>query len=200
MSALLGTKLGMTRVFDETGRNIPVTAILAAPCVVTQRKTVAKDGYDAVQLGMGSKRHPNKAQVGHTKGLDTTPQVVREFRTLNPEEYEVGQMIDATVFPLGSQIKIVGTSKGKGFQGVIKRHNFSRGPETHGSDHHRAPGSIGAMFPQHVFKGMRMPGHMGNEQISVRKVKIVDVLLSENIILVKGPVPGIRGALVEMSL
>lgn len=200
MSALLGTKLGMTRVFDETGRNVPVTAILAGPCVVTQRKTIDKDGYNAVQLGLGAKRHPNKSQAGHSKGLDTTPQHLREFRTLNPEEYQVGQVLDATTFPAGSVIKVTGTSKGKGFAGVIKRHNFSRGPETHGSDHHRAPGSIGSMFPQHVMKGHGMPGHMGNEQISVRKVKVVDVIADQNIILVKGPVPGIRGALVEMSL
>jgi large subunit ribosomal protein L3 len=200
MSALLGTKLGMTRVFDETGRNVPVTAILAGPCVVTQRKTIEKDGYNAVQLGLGTKRHPNKSQVGHTKGLEATPQVLREFRTLNPEEYQVGQTLDATTFTTGAVLKVTGTSKGKGFAGVIKRHNFSRGPETHGSDHHRKPGSIGSMFPQHVMKGKGMPGHMGNEQISVRKVKVVDVIADQNIILVKGPVPGIRGALVEMSL
>ncbi|HSI20651.1 MAG TPA: 50S ribosomal protein L3, partial [Verrucomicrobiae bacterium] len=106
----------------------------------------------------------------------------------------------ATTFPIGSLVKVTGTSKGKGFQGVIKRHNFSRGPETHGSDHHRAPGSIGSMFPQHVLKDMKMPGHMGNEQISIRKVKVVDIIADQNIILVKGPVPGVRGALVEMSL
>lgn len=200
MSALLGTKLGMTRVFDDTGRTVPVTAILAGPCVVTQRKTVDKDGYSAVQLGMGTKRHPNKAQVGQSKGLESTPQVVREFRGLNPDEYQIGQILDATTFPTGSIIKITGTSKGKGFAGVIKRHNFSRGPETHGSDHHRAPGSIGSMFPQHVMKGHGMPGHMGNEQVSVRKVKVVDVLTEQNIILVKGPVPGVRGALIEMAL
>lgn len=200
MSALLGTKLGMTRVFDETGRNVPVTAILAGPCVVTQRKTVEKDGYNAVQIGFGTKRHPSKPQVGHTKGLDATPQTLCEFRTLNPDDYTVGQVIDVSVFAIGNQVKITGTSKGKGFQGVIKRHNFSRGPETHGSDHHRRPGSIGSMNPQHVFKDQKMPGHMGNEQISVRKVKVVDIIADKNIILVKGPVPGIRGALVEMSL
>lgn len=200
MSALLGHKLGMTRVFDESGRTVPVTAILAGPCVVTQRKTIEKDGYNAVQIGLGIKRHPNKPQVGHTKALKDTPQELREFRSIDPASVEVGQVMDTSVFPIGSVIKVTGTSKGKGFAGVIKRHNFSRGPETHGSDHHRAPGSIGAMFPQHVLKGMGMPGHMGNERVSVRKVKVVDVLPDKNIILVKGPVPGIRGALVEMSL
>lgn len=200
MSALLGTKLGMTRVFDQTGRNVPVTAILAGPCVVTQRKTVEKDGYNAVQLGFGAKRHPNKAQTGHTKALSSTPQHLREFRGLNPDDYQIGQTLDVTTFEVGNTLKLTGTSKGKGFAGVIKRHNFSRGPETHGSDHHRKPGSIGSMFPQHVMKGHGMPGHMGNEQISVRKVKVVDVLPDQHIILVKGPVPGVRGALVEMSL
>lgn len=200
MSALLGTKLGMTRVFDETGRTVPVTAILAGPCVVTQCKTLERDGYNAVQIGFGAKRHPNKSEVGHTKDQDATPRFVREFRTLNPADFQVGQTLNATTFEIGAVVKITGTSKGKGFAGVIKRHNFSRGPETHGSDHHRAPGSIGAMFPQHVMKGHGMPGHMGNEQVSVRKVKVVDILPQENVILVKGPVPGIRGALVEMSL
>lgn len=198
MSALLGHKIGMTRVFDANGRNIPVTAIVAGPCVVTQRKTTEKDGYNAVQLGFGAARHPRKPQVGHTKSLDHTPQFLREFRTLSPEEYELGQVIDVTAFTVGAKLKISGTSKGKGFAGVIKRHNFSRGPESHGSDHHRAPGSIGAMFPQHVTKGRGMPGHMGDERISVRKVEVVDVIAAENLILVKGPVPGVRGALVEL--
>jgi large subunit ribosomal protein L3 len=200
MTALLGHKLGMTRVFDAAGRTIPVTAILAGPCVVTQRKTIEKDGYNAVQLGLGTDRHPTKSEVGHAKAAGAAPQFLREFRTLDPAEFTVGQKIEATAFEIGAVIKVTSTSKGKGFAGVIKRHNFSRGPETHGSDHHRAPGSIGAMFPQHVMKGHGMPGHMGNEQVSVRKVKVVDVLGDQNIILVKGPVPGIRGALVEMSL
>jgi large subunit ribosomal protein L3 len=200
MAALLGQKLGMTRVFDENGRSIPVTAIQAGPCVVTQRRTLEKDGYTAVQIGYGTERHPRKPQAGHTKDLDQTPKHLREFRALNPDDFEVGQKLDATVFEVGNLVKVTGTSKGKGFAGVIKRHNFSRGPETHGSDHHRAPGSIGSMFPQHVLKGMRMPGHMGDDRISIRKVKVVDVLADQNIILVKGPVPGVRGALVEMSL
>jgi large subunit ribosomal protein L3 len=200
MAALLGQKIGMTRIFDEAGRSIPVTAIQAGPCVVTHCKTVEKDGYTAVQIGYGVERHPRKPQAGHTKQLENTPKFLREFRTLNPEEFQVGQTLDASVFETGNIIKVTGTSKGKGFAGVIKRHNFSRGPETHGSDHHRAPGSIGAMFPQHVTKGRGMPGHMGDEQISIRKVKVVDVLPEQNIILVKGPVPGVRGALVELTL
>jgi large subunit ribosomal protein L3 len=199
MSAILGYKLGMTRVFTPEGRSIPVTAVQAGPCIVTQRKVVDRDGYNAVQLGLGTKRHPTKPEAGHTKDLPATPQVLREFRTLDPEAFTVGQEITASDFATGDLIKISATSKGKGFAGVIKRHNFSRGPETHGSDHHRAPGSIGAMYPQHVTKGRGMPGHMGNERISVRKVQVVDVLAEQNIILVKGPVPGVRGALVELS-
>jgi large subunit ribosomal protein L3 len=199
MSALLGLKLGMTRVFDEKGRSIPVTAILAGPCVVTQTKTIEKDGYTAVQIGFGTAKHPNQPEQGHAKSLSATPQHLREFRALDPSEYSVGQTLDSTVFEKGATLKLTGTSKGKGFSGVIKRHNFSRGPETHGSDHHRAPGSIGAMFPQHVLKGMGMPGKMGHEQISIRKVKIVDIIADQNLILVKGPVPGVRGALIEMA-
>lgn len=190
----------MTRVFDQNGRVVPVTAIEAGPCVVTQIKTKGKDGYDAVQLGFGVKRHPNKPQTGHTKSLDETPQFLREFRTMDPANYKVGQELDITTLEIGALIKLTGTSKGKGFSGVIKRHHFSRGPETHGSDHHRAPGSIGAMFPQHVTKGHGMPGKMGAEQVSVRKVKVVDLIPEQNLLLVKGPVPGVRGAFVEITL
>lgn len=200
MSALLGLKIGMTRIFDQTGRTVPVTAIQAGPCFVTQIKTLEKDGYSAVQIGFGTKKHPNQPEKGHTKSLKATPQFVREFRTEDTSAYELGKELDCSLFEVGTTVKLTGTSKGKGFQGVIKRHNFSRGPETHGSDHHRAPGSIGAMFPQHVTKGHGMPGRMGNEQISVRKVKIIDVIPEENLILVKGPVPGVRGALIEISL
>lgn len=190
----------MTRIFDQQGRTVPVTAIQAGPCVVTQIKTIEKDGYSAIQLGFGTKKHPNQPEKGHTKALKATPQHLSEFRLDDTSEYEVGKEISCTIFEPGTSVKLTGTSKGKGFAGVIKRHNFSRGPETHGSDHHRAPGSIGAMFPQHVFKGQKMPGRMGNEQISVRKVKVVDVIPEENLILVKGPVPGVRGALVEITL
>ena len=189
----------MTRVFDQNGRSVPVTAIEAGPCVVTQIKTIAKDGYAAVQIGFETKRHPNKPEVGHAKPAGEAPQFLREFRTLDPEEYSVGQKLDVNSLPVGTVLKLTATSKGKGFAGVIKRHNFSRGPETHGSDHHRAPGSIGAMFPQHVMKGHGMPGHMGDEQVSIRKVKVVDLIPEQNLLLVKGPVPGSRGTLVEIS-
>lgn len=200
MKALLGIKLGMTRIFDQNGRTVPVTAIQAGPCVVTQKKTVEHDGYAAVQIGLGAARHPKQAQAGHTKSLDKTPQVLREFRSETDEDSEVGQLIDCSVLTIGDRLKLIGTSKGKGFAGVIKRHHFARGPQTHGSDHHRAPGSIGSMFPQHVLRGKKMPGRMGNEQITVRKVEVVDIDRANNLVLVKGPVPGTPGSLVEMSV
>jgi len=198
MITLLATKIGMTRVFDEMGRSVPVTALKAEPCVVTQRKTEESDGYSAIQLGTGSAKHPSKPEAGHTQKLDTTPQFIREFRVANDSEYTVGQMIDCTSVQTGDLVKLIGTSKGKGFAGVIKRHNFHRGPQTHGSDHHRAPGSIGSMFPQHVFRGKKMPGRMGNEQVSIRRVKVVDIIPDQNLILVKGPVPGSPGTLIEI--
>jgi len=199
MIALLGKKLGMTRVFNEAGKAIPVTAIEAGPCVVTQQKTAANDGYNAIQIGLGAQKHPNKPEAGHTKDLPSTPQFLREFRLEDSEGIQVGAQLDCSTVQVGDLLKLVAVSKGKGFAGVIKRHNFHRGPETHGSDHHRAPGSIGSMFPQHVLKGQKMPGKMGNDQVTVRKVKVVDVIPEQNLILVKGPVPGIRGGLVEIS-
>lgn len=199
MSAILGHKVGMTRIFDQNGRSIPVTIVEAGPCQVVQRKTIEKDGYSAIQVGIGTKKHPNKPAIGHAKTLKNAPQDIREFRVAADADYTVGQELVCTIFAEGDAVKITGTSKGKGFAGVIKRHNFSRGPETHGSDHHRKPGSIGAMFPQHVHKGHGMPGRMGNEQISVRKVKVVAIIPEKNLLLVKGPVPGVPGALIEIS-
>jgi large subunit ribosomal protein L3 len=198
---LLGYKMGMTRVFMEDGKVIPVTALEVTPCVVTQVKSIDKDGYTAVQIGSGTKKHPNKPLEGHVKAAAAAaPQHLREFRTEDTSEFTVGQTIDLSALTAGALLSITGTSKGKGFAGTIKRHNFHRGPETHGSDHHRRPGSNGSMFPQHVLKGKKQPGHLGNEQVTVRKVKVVDILHAENIVLVTGPVPGVRGALVELNL
>ena len=200
MNVLLGTKIGMSRIFDENGRSVPVTAIRTEGSVVTQVKTFAKDGYEAVQVGYGVKRHPTKPQTGHTKELGHTPQFLREFRAEATPDNEVGQLMGTGTFKTGDLVRLTAVSKGKGFAGVIKKHHFARGPQTHGSDHHRAPGSIGSMFPQHVLKGKKMPGKMGNEQITVRRVQIVDVLADQNVLLVKGPVPGSVGNLVELSL
>jgi large subunit ribosomal protein L3 len=199
MKVLLGTKLGMSRIFDESGRAIAVTAIQAGTTTVVQVKDVTTDGYTAIQVGMGAQRHPNKPESGHAKALATVPQHLREFRG-NTEDSIAGSAFNADAFKTGDLVKLTAVSKGKGFAGVIKKHNFARGPQTHGSDHHRAPGSIGSMFPQHVLKGKKMPGKMGNEQVTVRKVEIVDVLADQNILLVKGPVPGSNGGLVELSL
>ena len=200
MTVLLGKKIGMSRLFTEAGRIVPVTAIEATPCFITQIKTVQKDGYVAVQIGYGTKRHPNKPQVGHTKALETTPQVLREFRSEDTGDLKVGDIFDVTSLKAGDLLRISATSKGKGFSGVIKRHNFHRGPETHGSDHHRAPGSIGSMFPQHVLRGQKMPGKMGNDRVTIRKVEVVDIDVKNNVVFVKGPVPGSRGNLVELSV
>jgi large subunit ribosomal protein L3 len=198
MKAILGVKIGMTRIFLPDGKVVPVTAIQAGPCAVSQIKTINVDGYSAVQLGLGTKRHAKKPQVGHTKNLSATPKTLREFRLSEEISAQVGDVWDVSQFSVGDAVTVVGTSKGKGFAGVIKRHNFHRGPETHGSDHHRAPGSIGSMFPQHVLKGQKMPGKMGNDQVTVRKVAVVDVHPTENLLFLKGPVPGIRGSLVEI--
>lgn len=200
MNVLLGTKIGMSRIFDENGRSVPVTAIRTGETVVTQVKTLQKDGYEAVQVGYGTKRHPTKPQVGHTKELGHAPQFLKEFRAKETPTNTVGEILTCATFKPGDLLLLTAISKGKGFAGVIKKHHFARGPQTHGSDHHRAPGSIGSMFPQHVLKGKKMPGKMGNDQITVRRVKVVDVLESEGVLLVKGPVPGSVGNLIELSL
>jgi len=198
MNYLITTKVGMTRVFDATGRAVPVTALQVEPTVVVQRKTVEKDGYSAIQCGAIAHRHPGKPLQGHAKQLPFTPRELHEVLVDAEADYQVGQMLDLSQFAKGDAIKLVATSKGKGFAGVIKRHNFSRGPETHGSDHHRAPGSIGSMFPQHVTKGRRMPGHMGNDRVTVRGVEVVDIFPEQNLLLVKGPVPGVPGGIVQV--
>jgi large subunit ribosomal protein L3 len=199
MTTLLGRKLGMTRVFDANGRSIPVTAIEAGPCVVVRRKTAASDGYSAIAVGFGVAKHPNKPLQGQSKHLPAAPQHIQEFRVAEEESFDPGQPLDCASVAVGERLNITATSKGKGFSGVIKRHHFRRGPETHGSDHHRAPGSIGSMFPQHVRKGKRMAGRMGNAQVTVRKVQVVDIFPDKNIILVKGAVPGIHGSLVRLQ-
>ena len=199
MTMILGHKLGMTRIFKDNGQSIPVTLIEVNPCIVTGVKTVEKDGYSAVQIGSGKAKHPNKPQIGQNKEIGFVPQDIKEYRTDEIDGIEVGKEISCADFAIGSKLKLVGQSKGKGFAGVIKRHNFSRGPQTHGSDHHRATGSIGTMFPQHVMKDKRMPGRMGDKRITVAGVEIVDIIAEQNIFAVKGAVPGSRGTLVALS-
>jgi large subunit ribosomal protein L3 len=189
----------MTRLFADDGSVVPVSVIEATPNTVTRIRDVEKDGYTAVQLGAGVARRSTKPVAGQFKHLDKElqhPKSVREVRLDATDDYEVGQQLGVDLFEAGELVDVTGVSKGHGFTGVIARHNFRRGPKTHGSDHHRAPGSIGAgTYPGRVWKGSRMPGHMGNEQVTVKKLKVVKVDPDRNLILVKGAVPGARNGL-----
>ena len=199
MKGILGIKIGMSQVFTKTGKLIPVTVIEVEPNVVTQIKTVEKDGYDAIQLATGSIREglSNKPAIGHTKKANTTPKrFLREIRGVNVNDYTLGQTIGVDIFEAGEIVDVTGTSKGKGFQGVIKRHNQSTGPMGHGSQYHRGVGSLGTMLPMHVLKGKKMPGQMGNVQRTVQNLEIVSVDTEDNVILVKGNVPGPKKSLV----
>jgi large subunit ribosomal protein L3 len=193
---LIGRKVGMTQVFAEDGTMVPVSVVAIEPNTVTELRTPERDGYSAVQVGTGKARKLTKPRLGQLRDL---PRVrdVREFRVDDVAGYEVGQTLDVSLFEEGESVNITGTSKGKGFAGTIKRHHFRRGPETHGSDSHRAPGSIGGgTYPGKVFKGTPMAGHMGYERITVRHATIVRTDTERNLLLVKGPVPGHRNALI----
>jgi len=199
MKGILGKKIGMTQVFTKNGKLIPVTVIEIEPNVVTQIKTVEKDGYDAIQLGYETIRAKvsNKAKVGHTNKANTEPKrFLREIRGVNVNDYTLGQVIDASLFAKGEIVDVSGVSKGKGFQGVIKRYNQSRGPMGHGSQYHRGVGSLGTLLPMHVLKGKKLPGHMGNVLCTIQNLEVVDVDLENNVILVKGNVPGPKKSLV----
>ena len=189
---LLGKKLGMTQIFDETGRVIPVTVLQVGPCVVTQLKTKERDGYEAVQLGFGESKRLNRPERGQRKAAGTNSRYLREMKADDISGYEVGQVVDCSMFPVGARVDVAGTSKGKGFQGTVKRHGFAGGPKTHGqSDRHRAPGSIGSSAtPGRVFKNMKMAGQMGNERKTVQGLEVVRVDPEKNLVLVRGSVPG----------
>jgi len=193
MIGILGRKIGMTQVFDETGQAIPVTVIEAGPCYVTQIKTVECDGYTAVQLGFEEtkRKRLTRAQLGHLEGLPPLRHL-REVRTSDIEGFDVGQKVDVGIFSAGDRVDVTGISKGKGFAGVMKRHRFAGGPATHGqSDRARAPGSVGATTtPGRVFKGTRMPGRMGNDRVTVQNLRVVQVDPERNLLLVRGAVPG----------
>ncbi len=197
MEGIIGRKVGMSQVFLPNGRVEPVTVIEVGPCVVIQVRTPEKDGYSAVQLGFGISKRLNKPERGHLKELGNF-RTLREFRLDDPgakapvETYEPGKEITAALFEAGEIVDVIGTSKGKGFQGGVKRHNFHGGPKTHGqSDRHRAPGSIGAgTTPGHVLKGTRMAGHMGNERVTQRNLTVVEADPERNVLLVRGAVPG----------
>ena len=200
---LIGKKLGMTQIFDEQGKVIPVTVIEAGPCVVAQVKTVETDGYNAIQLGFGDVKESkiNKPEKGHFAKSKLTPKKhLREFRLDSVENINVGDELKADTFTAGDQLDIQGTSKGKGFQGVIKRHGQSRGPMGHGSMYHRRPGSMGpTSTPGRVFKGKKLPGHMGSQTITIQIWEVVRVDLDKNVILVKGSVPGAKGAILKLK-
>ena len=189
----------MTRIFAEDGSVVPVSVIEATPNTVTRLRTVETDGYTAVQLGGGVARRSTKPVAGQFKHLDKElqrPKHVREVRIDGTDGYEVGQQVRVDLFEAGELVDVTGVSKGHGFTGVIERHNFRRGPKSHGSDHHRAPGSIGAgTYPGRVWKGTKMAGHLGNEQVTVKKLKVVKIDPERNLILVKGAVPGARNGL-----
>ena len=199
---VIGKKLGMTQIFSEEGMAIPVTVIKVDTTVVTQIKTVEKDGYNAIQVGTipAKEKHLTKAEIGHFKknGLDNYRHL-QEFRVDNVADYTVGQVIDLSVLNDTQKVDVTGTSIGKGFQGTVKRWNFSRGPMAHGSKNHRAPGSIGAgTTPSRVIKGKRMAGNMGNERVTISKLKLVKVDNENGLVLVKGSVPGCEGRLVTI--
>ena len=199
---ILGRKIGMTQVFAENGELIPVTVIAANPNVVLQKKTTETDGYNAIQLGFEDKREKltNKPEQGHTAKASTTPKrFIREIRDADVDGLEVGQEVKVDVFATGEIVDVTGISKGKGFQGVIKRHGQSRGPMSHGSRYHRRPGSMGPVAPNRVFKGKKMPGHMGAVKVTVQNLEVVRVDAEQNLILVKGAVPGPKKSLVMIK-
>ena len=189
----------MTRIFGDDGTVVPVSVIEATPNTVTRIRSAEQDGYTALQLGAGTARRVTKPVAGQFKHLgkdQQRPRSVREVRVESADGFEIGQQVGVDVFEAGELVDVTGVSKGHGFTGVIARHHFRRGPKTHGSDHHRAPGSIGAgTFPGRVWKGTRMAGHMGNEQVTVKKLKVVKIDTERNLILVKGAVPGARNGL-----
>lgn len=202
MKGILGKKLGMTQIFTEEGIVVPVTVVEAGPNVVTQVKTVEKDGYNAIQVGFedAKEKSLNKPQKGHLAAANVLKKRLKEFRVDAVEEFTVGQEIKADLFAAGEKIDVTGTSKGKGFQGPIKRHGQSRGPESHGSRYHRRPGSMGACsFPGRVFKNKKLAGHMGSVTVTVQNLEVVRVDADKNLILVKGAIPGPKGSMVTIK-
>jgi large subunit ribosomal protein L3 len=202
MKGILGKKLGMTQVFTAEGNVIPVTVIEAGPCVVLQKKDLNIDGYEAVQLGFSDKKEKrsNKPEQGHAKKANATPKrYVREIRGVDLGALEVGQELKADIFAEGEFVDVTGTTKGKGFQGVIKRWGQSRGPMAHGSRYHRRPGSMGSIQANRVPKGKRLPGHMGHTTVTVQKLEIVRVDVERNVLLVKGAIPGPKNSFVKVK-
>lgn len=203
VNGLIGKKLGMTQVYDENGNVLPVTVVEAGPCIVTQIKSPEKDNYAAVQLGLVEHKPPkriNKPQLGHLKKNQIAPmRHLREFKIVEGQEVKVGDQVLVGIFKPNEKINVVGKSKGKGFQGVVKRYGFGGGRMTHGSHFHRAPGSIGqCATPSRVFPGKKMPGHMGTRRVTVKNLEIVQIIEDQNLVLVKGAIPGAIGCLVTL--
>lgn len=199
MKGILGKKIGMTQVFAKNGKLIPVTVVSVEPNVVMQIKTMETDGYEAIQLGLISKgeKHSTKPEVGHAKKANTAPKrFLKEIKGVEARNYELGQEIKADIFEAGEIVDVTGTSKGKGFQGVIKRYNQTRGPMGHGSQYHRGVGSMGTLRPMRVFKGKKLPGHMGNEIITIQNLEVISIDLENNVILIKGNIPGPKNSFV----
>ncbi|MGA8943426.1 MAG: 50S ribosomal protein L3 [Thermoactinomyces sp.] len=202
MKGILGKKIGMTQVFDEEGVVTPVTVIEAGPCVVLQKKEVATDGYEAIQLGFDEKKEhrANRPELGHAKKAGVKPQkYIREIRGVNLADYELGSVIKADLFSEGDIVDVTGMSKGKGFAGAIKRHNQARGPMSHGSHYHRGPGSLGAIAPNRVFKGQKLPGRMGGDRVTIQNLKVVRVDAEKNLLLIKGAIPGPKNSYVVIK-
>lgn len=201
MKSLLGTKVGMTQVISDDGTVKAVTLLQAGPCTVTQIKTAEKDGYNAIQIGFGKGKNLSKANKGHVKGSKVQPKVIREVRLDELDgEIKVGDVIDVNVFELGDKVAVTGTSKGKGFAGTVKRHNFTTSASSHGGNGNvRKPGSIGSMYPQKVFKGKRMAGRMGHDRVTVKNLKVAYVDIENNLIGVTGAVPGPRKGIVMIG-
>lgn len=202
MKGILGRKIGMTQVFDKNGKLTPVTVIEVGTNVVTQIRTKENDGYEAIQLGFDDKREKlaTKPELGHVKKANTTPKrFLKEIRGVDINDYQLGMELNASVFEVGEVVDVTGTSKGKGFQGVIKRHNQSRGPMTHGSHYHRGPGSMGTMRPMRVFKGKKLPGHMGMETVTIQNLEVVAVDMENGCLLIKGNVPGAKKSFVVIK-
>ncbi len=202
MKGILGRKIGMTQVFTKSGKLVPVTVVEVEPNVVTQIKTKENDGYEAIQLGFDTKREKlaTKASIGHTNKAKTTPKrFFKEIRGVEINNYSLGQEIKADIFEAGEVVDVTGITKGHGFQGVIKRHNQSRGPMGHGSHYHRKPGSMGTMRPMRVFKGKKLPGHMGTLTVTIQNLEVVAVDVENNVILIKGNIPGPKKSLVVIK-
>ncbi len=203
VAGILGEKVGMTRTFSKNGDSIPVTVILAGPCQIIQKKNIEKDGYNAVQLGFKevNEKKISKPITGHLKKYKVKSlKHIREFKVDDPGKYSSGTEVKVDIFKEGDKVDIIGISKGKGFAGAIKRHNFSGGPKTHGQkEYFRSVGSIGATDPARVFKGQKLPGHMGTDRVTIKNIEVVKVDLERNLILVKGSVPGAKGAMLVIN-